>query len=62
MERRALVAIALAPSSKRNEVLGRVGNGLAVESNDNSTQVLVAVRDVKVYLAIQDKHWRMNAG
>lgn len=50
VEGRALVAEALLASGEGAEILSRFGDSLAVESNDNAADGLVAVLDVKEYL------------
>ncbi len=50
MEGRALVAEALLSSGQSAEVLGGLGDGLAVETNDNAAGRLVANGDVEVDL------------
>ena len=50
MESGALVAEALLAGGQSTEVLGRLGDGLAIEAHDNAAEGLVAVLDVKVDL------------
>ena len=50
VEGRALIAKALLAGGEGAEVLSRLGNGLAIETNDNAADGLVAVLDVKVDL------------
>ena len=50
VERRSLVAEALLSRGQSAEVLDRLGYGLAVETHDDATDRLIAVRDVKVHL------------
>lgn len=50
MEGRSLVAEALLTSGQSAEVLSGLGDGLAVETHDDATEVLLAMLDVEVDL------------
>ena len=50
MEGGALVAEALLAGSKGTEVLSSLGNGLAVETDGDAAELLIAVGDVEVDL------------
>ena len=52
MESGALVAEALLSGSKGTEVLSSLGDGLAVEADGDTAELLIAVGDVKVDLII----------
>lgn len=52
VEGRALVAEALLAGSKGTEVLSGLGNGLAVETNRDAAELLIAVGDVEVDLLL----------
>lgn len=47
VESRSLVSEALLASAESTEVLRGFGDGLAIETNDNSSQSLITVLDVK---------------
>lgn len=47
VEGRVLVAVTLLASSKGTEVLDGLGDGLAVETDDDTAQILVAMLDVE---------------
>ena len=50
VEGRSLVTEALLSCAQCTEVLGRPGNGLPVETNDDSAQFLIPMRDIKIDL------------
>ena len=50
MEGRALVSEALLAGSQSSEVLSSLGDSLAVETEGDTAQLLIAVRDVEVDL------------
>lgn len=50
VEGRVLVSVALLSSSQSAEVLDSLGDGLAVQSNDDSTHSFIAMSDVEVDL------------
>jgi hypothetical protein len=52
VESRTLVTEALLASSKGTEVLSGLGDGLAVKTNGDAAELLIAVGDVEVDLVI----------
>lgn len=52
VESGALVAEALFAGSKGTEVLSSLGNGLAVETDCDATEFLIAVGDIEVNLLL----------
>ena len=50
VESRPFIAESLLPSREGAEVLGGLGDGLAIETNDDAANGLVALRDIEVDL------------
>ena len=50
VECRSLVTEPLFPCAQSTEVLGGLGDGLAIKTNHNSAQFLISVRDIEVDL------------
>jgi len=59
----ALVTEALLAGSKGTEVLGGLGDGLAIETNCDAAELLIAVGDVEVDLSLLacDAGWSCGA-